>query len=135
TVLPSGIAGQVLDFAGNPVARAVVHLAAGSMNWWDETATDATGSFTYTGLTPGNYDVHAYLGGNGGRAGAVIRFEGDTPYVTIRFKAGTIKGVVQAKAANGSVTGILATITYRTTVVRAGLLGLSLTPTAIQTAT
>ncbi|HYL06534.1 MAG TPA: carboxypeptidase regulatory-like domain-containing protein, partial [Thermoanaerobaculia bacterium] len=134
TQLPSGFAGQVLDFNGNPVAGAVVHLGAGSQNWWGETATDSTGTFTYTGLAPGGYTVYAYRGLDGGSAGVTIRFAGDTPFVTIRFKAGTIKGVVQAKDVNGNLTGLLATVTYRTTVVRQGLLGLANDPTTIQTA-
>ena len=134
TQLPSGFSGQVLGFDGSPVAGAVVHIAAGSLNWWAETSTDATGTFSFPGLVPGSYGVHAYLGQAGGTAVAVIRFPGDTPFVTIRFKAGTIKGLVQAKDANGQVTGLVATVTYRTTVVREGLLGLALDPTTIQTA-
>jgi hypothetical protein len=133
TQLASGIAGQVLDFGGSPVAGATVHLAAGDRNWFGETTTDANGGFTLPGLAPGGYGVHAYKGTAGGTATAVIRFAGDTPFATIRFKQGTIKGVVQARDQTGQVTGLKAAVTYRVTTVRQGLVGLSLDPVTIET--
>ncbi len=122
----SGIAGEVLGFDGSPVFGATVHLAAGDQHWYRTAHSDSTGRFAIPDLGTGAYEVHAFKGTAGGKAVATIRFVGDTPFVTIRFKKGTIRGTVKAETAPGNVIGVTAVVTYRTTAVRLELVGLDL---------
>ena len=130
----SGIAGEVLNFDGTPVFGATVHLAAGPFNWFKTAKTDSAGRFTIPDLGPGGYGVHAFRGAVGGTAVATVRFPGDTPFVTIRFKKGTIRGVVKAENESGALVGVISTIVYRTTTVRFELLGLDDESHTIETA-
>ncbi|HEY9422946.1 MAG TPA: carboxypeptidase regulatory-like domain-containing protein, partial [Thermoanaerobaculia bacterium] len=120
----SGIAGEVLGFDGSPVFGATVHLAAGDQHWYRTATSDSTGRFAIPDLGIGSYEVHAFKGAAGGKAVATIRFVGDTPFVTIRFKKGTIRGTVKAETAPGNLIGVTAVVTYRTTAVRLELVGL-----------
>ena len=119
-----GVAGEFLDRSGAPVAGALVHIAAGDVNWIHEAVTDATGRFSILGLVPGTYSVHAFRGGEGGSAPATIAFPGHTPFVTIRVKKGTLTGSVRAAQEVGEPVGVRSLVRYRTTVVRYGLVGL-----------
>lgn len=121
-----GIAGEVLDASGAPVAGATVHLAADDQHWFEETATDASGLFELPGIGPGVYEVHALSGADGGVATAHVRFAGDTPFVTVRFARGTIRGQVLARQEDGELLGVPSIVRYRTSVVRLGLVGLDL---------
>jgi hypothetical protein len=125
-IVVGGIAGEVLDFNGNPVYGATVHLAAGDQHWYRTAKTDTNGRFTIPDLGVGGYEVHAFKGAVGGKAGALVRFAGDTPFVTIRFKKGTIRGVVRAQNDSGQWLGVSAVVTYRTTAVRLELVGMDL---------
>ncbi|HEX6904370.1 MAG TPA: carboxypeptidase regulatory-like domain-containing protein [Thermoanaerobaculia bacterium] len=122
----SGIAGEVLGFDGSPVFGATVHLAAGDQHWYRTAHSDASGRFAIPDLGIGSYEVHAFKGTAGGKAVATIRFVGDTPFITIRFKKGMIRGTVKAESAPGNLVGITAVVTYRTTAVRLELVGLDL---------
>ncbi|MCI0346018.1 MAG: carboxypeptidase regulatory-like domain-containing protein, partial [Chloroflexi bacterium] len=133
--ISGGIAGEVLGFTGNPVIGAAVHIATGGGGWWRETFTDTLGRFTLPDLGPGSYKLYAVSGTAGGVGSATIRFEGETPFVTIRFKKGTIRGVVRAEDGNGQPVGVQALVTYRTTVVQDGAVELDFVPHTIQTAT
>ncbi|MGH6690312.1 MAG: carboxypeptidase regulatory-like domain-containing protein, partial [Gammaproteobacteria bacterium] len=130
-----GIAGEVLGFTGSPVSGAQVHIATGGGGWWYEVFTDTLGRFTIPDLSPGSYKLYAVSGSAGAVGYATIRFEGETPFVTIRFKKGTIRGVVQTEDGNGQPVGVQALVTYRTTVVQEGAVELDFTPHTIQTAT
>ncbi|MEO8277245.1 MAG: carboxypeptidase regulatory-like domain-containing protein, partial [Thermoanaerobaculia bacterium] len=120
----SGIAGEVRDRGGAIVAGALVHLALSDVTWSLETTTDVNGRFAFQGLAPGHYVLHSIRGVDGGRAGADISFAGETPFVTIRFKRGTIRGSVRADQEGGEPVGLPSLIRYRTSVVRFGLVGL-----------
>ncbi|HEV7509643.1 MAG TPA: Ig-like domain-containing protein [Thermoanaerobaculia bacterium] len=129
-----GIAGEVLGFDGGPVVGATVHLAADDQHWYRTATTDSSGRFTIPNLGVGGYGVHAFKGTAGGSTGALVRFVGDTPFVSVRFKRGSIHGVVQAENDSGQAVGITALVTYRTTAVRLELVGLDLEAHTITTA-
>ncbi len=120
----SGVAGEFLDRNGVPVAGALVHIAAGDVNWIYEAVTDAAGRFAILGLVPGTYSVHAFRGAEGGSAPATIAFPGHIPFVSIRVKKGTLTGTVRAAQEAGEPVGVRSLVRYRTTVVRFGLVGL-----------
>jgi hypothetical protein len=128
-----GVAGEVLDFDGNPVFGATVHIALGDQNWAHETFSDGAGQFSIPDLAPGVYDVHAFRGASGGHATAQVRFAGDTPFITIRFKKGTIRGQVEARDESGELVGVQSVVRYRTTVVRLGLVGLDVASHDLET--
>jgi hypothetical protein len=128
-----GIAGEVLGVDGSPVVGATVHLAADDQHWYRTATTDSSGRFSIPNLGVGSYGVHAFKGTAGGTAGALVRFLGDTPFVSIRFKKGSIHGVVQAENDSGQPVGITALVTYRTTAVRLELVGLDLEAHTITT--
>ncbi|MGH2689325.1 MAG: MSCRAMM family protein, partial [Actinomycetota bacterium] len=88
--------------------------------------TDGSGFFQIPGVGPGSYEVHAIKNADGGIATAHVQFPGDTPFVTIRFKRGTIRGQVLARNESGELEGIPSIVRYRTSVVRLGLVGLDL---------
>jgi hypothetical protein len=120
----SGLAGEVLGFTGNPVPGATVHLAAGDQ-WYAEAVTDLSGRFIFPGLRPGTYELHAFAGANGAVQRATIRFEGETPFVRLQFKRGTIRGTTRSLDGSGQLLGVRSLVTYRTTVVLGtGLVGL-----------
>jgi len=128
-----GIAGEVLDFDGTPVSGATIHLAAGPFNWHHEAHTDSTGRFTIPDLGPGSYAVHAYKGAGGTSRVVSIRWDGETAWASLRFKKGTVRGVVRAKNGNADPVGVRALVVYRTTVERYGLLGLDAQPHTLET--
>jgi len=118
--LPNGgITGEVLDYDGNPVQGARVHLAGGyySTRWHHEATTNAEGRFVIPDIVPGTYGVHAISGFDGGIGFATVRFTGDTPFVTVQFRKGTIKGRTVIKNTDGSLVGVAAQIVYRHTEV------------------
>ncbi|MCG8457005.1 MAG: carboxypeptidase-like regulatory domain-containing protein, partial [Holophagales bacterium] len=111
-----GIVGTVLDFAGNPVSGATVHLAGGhlSVRWHHQATSDASGRFVIEGLEQGTYGVHAMKGADGGLGWAEIRFPGDTEHMTVRFMKGTIRGrTVAPVGPNGELEGVVSQIAYR----------------------
>gem|GEM_PF-6462551 len=112
----SGLAGEVLGFSGNPVPGAVIHLDDGHGGWWKEAHTDGAGRFSIPNLAPGGYKLYVFSGATGTVASATIRFEGETPFVHVRFKKGTIRGTTQAINESGQVVGVRSLVTYRTTV-------------------
>ena len=120
----SGVAGEFLDRNGVPVAGALVHIAAGDVNWVYEAVTDAAGRFSILGPAPGTYSVHAFRGAEGGSAPATIGFPGHIPFVSIRVQKGTLTGTVRAAQEAGDPVGVRSLVRYRTTVVRLGLVGL-----------
>ena len=119
--LPSGgITGQVLDYDGNPVQGATVHLSGDyySVDWHHEASTSAEGRFVLTDLDPGIYGVHAYRGADGGVGFAHVRFPGDTPSVTVQFrKANITVRTFIVSPETGEEIGVLSTIVYRHTKV------------------
>ncbi len=129
-----GIAGEVLGFDGTPVSGATIHLAAGPYNWHHEAHTDSTGRFTIPNLGPGSYAVHAYKTANAGASRVVsIRWDGETAWASLRFKKGTVRGVVRAKNGSGDPVGVRALVVYKTTVERYGLVDLDVTPHTLET--
>ncbi|MGB6849405.1 MAG: carboxypeptidase regulatory-like domain-containing protein [Thermoanaerobaculia bacterium] len=118
------ITGEVLDFDGQPVVFATVHLALGDQHWIHEATTDLSGRFTIPNVAPGIYAVHAFKGEVGGVTTAQILFSGQIPFVTIRFMKGTIRGVVKAPNESGELIGVPSILSYRVSVVRLGLVGL-----------
>ena len=120
----SGIAGEVIGFTGNPVPGATVHLSTGNDIWFGEAITDSSGRFVFPNLGVGSYSVHASKGTAGGVQNATIRFQGETPFIRIQFKKGTIRGVVKARNEAGQLIGVRSLITYRPTAVRGGLVDL-----------
>lgn len=130
----SGLAGEVVDYAGNPVVGAFIHLSAGGDRWYREAFTDSNGRWVLPDLGPGTYEVYAYRGVDGATKRATIRFEGETPFVRIQFKKGTIRGTVRARNEAGQAVGVRSLVTYRTTVVQAGLIGLDWEPRTLETA-
>lgn len=128
-----GIAGQVLDYDGLPVGGATVHLALNDQQWFREAFTDGSGSFQIPDLGPGTYEVHAFRDADGGIASAQVRFPGDTPFTTIRFQRGTIRGQVLARNEGGGLEGVVSIVRYRTSVVRLGLVGLDLESHDVET--
>ncbi len=112
----SGISGEVLGFSGNPVPGATIHLDDGHGGWWKQAFTDASGRFSIPNLSPGGYKLHVFSGSAGAVASATIRFEGETPFVHVRFKKGTIRGTTQVINESGQVVGVKSLVTYRTTV-------------------
>lgn len=129
----SGIAGEVVDAAGNPVSGAFVHISAGNGTWYHEAFTDLSGRFVLRDLGPGTYELHAYRGSEGAVKKATIRFEGETPFVRLQFKKGTIRGTVRMTNESGQQVGVRSLITYRTTVVQEGLVSLDWEPHTIET--
>lgn len=119
-----GLAGEVIGFNGTPVGGAKVHLAAGNDQWWKEVYSGPDGRFRFADLAPGTYEIHAIKEPFGGVGRATIRFEGDTPFATIHFERGTIRGRTTTIDGQGVETGVVSLVTYRTTVPRNGLLGL-----------
>jgi protocatechuate 3,4-dioxygenase beta subunit len=130
----SGIAGEVLGLDGSPVTGATVHLAAGDQHWFRTATTDGSGRFLISDLGLGSYGVHGFKGALGAMAGATVRFAGDTPFVTLRFKKGSIHGVVKVNNGGAQPVGTRAVITYRTTTVRLELVGLDLQSHTLETA-
>ncbi|MFN7941176.1 MAG: carboxypeptidase regulatory-like domain-containing protein [Thermoanaerobaculia bacterium] len=122
-----GIQGEVLDVAGLPVPGAVVHIATSDVTWSRETIADGQGRFAFGDLSVGHYEVHAIKGADGGKVGVDIDVPGQAPFVTIRFRHGTIRGTVRAEQPEGEPVGVVAVVRYRTTVVRFGLVGLDTT--------
>jgi len=113
-----GIIGQVLDYDAVPVAGALVHLAGGygSIRWHHEAVSDAGGYFRIDELGAGTYGVHAMKGDDGGIGWAEIRYPGDTAWVSVRFRQGTIRGRTMARTgADGTPVGVLSQIAYRAT--------------------
>jgi hypothetical protein len=129
-----GITGQVLGFNGAPVASAAIHLATGYDTWFGEVFTDASGRFVIPDLSPGGYELHAVKGTAGAKQRVSIRFEGETPSVTLRFQRGRVKGVTRAKDGAGQWVGVSSVITYRTSVVRGGLVDLDWQERTLETA-
>ena len=129
-----GIVGEVLGFNGNPVPGAIIHLGNSSDQvWWHEATTDTLGRFTVPDLGPGTYVVNAFSGSVGIREEVVVRYQGDTPFVSLRFKKGTIRGRTVAVGEYGEPVPVVSLVTYSTTVVNQGLVGLSWSPTTIET--
>lgn len=133
-VVAGGIAGEVLGFDGTPVAGATVHLQAQEYYWYRTETTDINGRFVLPNLGPGRYSVHAFAGAVGGKATAEIRFVGDTPFVSIRFKSGRVRGRVLADTGNGTPAGVQAIVNYRSSTVRFELVGLDNVEHSLQTA-
>ena len=132
--LGSGIAGEVLGFSGNPVPGAMIHLDDGHGGWWKEAFTDASGHFTLPNMSPGGYKLYVFSGSAGAVATASIRFEGETPFVHVRFKKGTIRGTTQAINESGQVVGVNSLVTYRTTVpLSTGTVGLDYVAHTLET--
>jgi hypothetical protein len=130
----SGLAGEVLGFTGNPVPGATVHIAVDADRFWGETFTDLQGRFVFPDLPPGTYELHAFAGTAGGKKRVTIRFEGETPFARIQFQRGAVRGAVRAVGGGGQPVGVQSLVTYRTTVVRDGLLGLDRVPRTLETA-
>ncbi len=122
----SGLAGEVLGVSGNPVPGATIHLGNNSGGWWKATFTDTSGRFTLPDLPPGSYEIYAYAGNVGIAQGATIHYEGETPFVRIQFKRGTIRGKTETINEQGQTVGVISLVTYRTTVVNPlyGIVGL-----------
>ncbi|MEE8523957.1 MAG: carboxypeptidase-like regulatory domain-containing protein [Thermoanaerobaculia bacterium] len=119
--LPAGgITGEVLDYVGQPVAGARVHLAGDyySVRWNYEVYTNELGRFAIPGVGPGIYGVHAIASAvDGGVGFATVRFPGDTPFVTVRFRKGTIKVKTVKLDSNDELSPVVSTLVYRTTKV------------------
>ncbi|HMB54067.1 MAG TPA: carboxypeptidase regulatory-like domain-containing protein, partial [Thermoanaerobaculia bacterium] len=124
-----GIVGEVLGFNGNPVPSAKVHIGAGERAWWHESITDPRGRFSIPDLRPGTYVLHAVAGDEtnaiGATATVTIRYEGETPFVSIRFKKGTIRGRTVILDELGQKIGVTSLVSYRTTTVNEGLVNLN----------
>ncbi|MCB1037702.1 MAG: hypothetical protein KDD47_27970, partial [Acidobacteria bacterium] len=130
----SGIAGEVLDYTGSPVPNAFIHIDSGNDRWYREAFTGLDGRFTLPDLNPGSYRLFAFRGADGAIGRATIRFEGETPFVRIQFKKGTLRGTVRATNDSGQNVGVPSLITYRTTVVQQGVIGLDWQPRTLETA-
>ncbi|HEX7181896.1 MAG TPA: carboxypeptidase regulatory-like domain-containing protein, partial [Thermoanaerobaculia bacterium] len=131
--ISGGLTGEVIGFNGSPVPFALVHLANGYDQWYAETTTDASGRFVFPNLGVGTYEVHAIKGSDGGKAFATIRFQGETPFMRIQFKQGSIRGVVKARNESGNLVGVRSLVIYRPTAVRGGLVDLDWEPHTLET--
>ncbi len=130
------ITGQVLGFDGQPVAGATIHIGNGHpnpINWQHREVTDAQGDFVLADMGPGTYPVHAIAGSQGGIAFATVRFPGDTPNVTVRFKRGEIRLRTYVRDLDGVLVGISSQVQMRKTIVRFELVGKAGFPTGHQT--
>ncbi len=133
--IEGGLTGLVLDFDGNPVPNATVHLASGPVNWYHETTTDLAGRFAIPGLRPGLYEIHAFRGTEGTSTTVEIEYAGHTPSATLQFRKGSIEVCVMARDAQGALVPFPGTVAlyYQTTVVRFGLVGLDTQQRFLQT--
>ncbi|MCH9646794.1 MAG: carboxypeptidase regulatory-like domain-containing protein [Deltaproteobacteria bacterium] len=116
-----GIAGEVLDYDGNPVVGATVHVAASFSTWFGEAFTDSSGQFLLEDIPKGRYEVHATKGDDGGIGIADILASGQTAFTNIRFKKGTIRGQVLARQESGELAGVRSFISYNVPSVKFGL--------------
>ena len=131
----SGIAGQVLDYDGQPLGGVAVRMGGEGATWFIHTYyTEPDGSFFIPDVSVGSHGLHAVSGGDGAWAGATVRYPGDTPYVTMQFKRGTIRGTVKARTGPGDPVGVQSVVRYRTTTVRYGLVGMDSTSHDLETA-
>jgi hypothetical protein len=109
------IQGLVLDFDGQPVRNALVHLAGDywSTNWWHEARTDNAGVFRIEGLEPAIYGVHAISGQEGGLAMAQVLFPGHVANVTVLFRRGIVRGRTITTDSEGNEIGVQSQLSYR----------------------
>ncbi|RMH20639.1 MAG: hypothetical protein D6696_07725, partial [Acidobacteria bacterium] len=77
--------------------------------------------------------VHAISGSSGGIGFAEIRFPGDSDFVTIRFKRGTVRLRTLARNLGGEPFGVRSQVQFRPTTVRFGLVGTATSPTTYET--
>ena len=132
----SAILGQVLGFDGLPVAGALVHIGRGHpdpVRWNHEAVTGTDGRFVLRDIGVGTHAVHAIAGAVGGIALATVRFPGDTPSMTIRFKRGNVRLRTFVRNTDGTLVGIRSQVQWRPTTTRLGLVGLAQTPLTVET--
>lgn len=116
------IAGEVLGVDGAPVEGALVHLVYPSSNNWNrEAVTDALGRFHFADVPGGTHAVHAIRGALGAVTHASIAYPGQSPFVTLRFRVGTVRGRTLAEQEAGDPVGVRSLVRYRTTIVDRGL--------------
>ncbi|MEA2604010.1 MAG: large repetitive protein [Acidobacteriota bacterium] len=117
----AAIAGEVLDVDGHPVSGATVHTQFGLTQWLYEARTGADGRFLIADVPPGTYTVHGFRGGDGAKATVDVIASGQTAFVSIRFKKGTIRGQVRSRQDDGSFAGVRSFVTYSVPSVKFGL--------------
>ena len=117
----AAIAGEVLDAGGNPVAGATVHTQFGLTQWLYEATTGADGRFLIADVQPGTYILHGFRGNEGAKGTVDVIASGQTAFVSLRFKKGTIRGQVRARQDNGNFTGVRSFVTYNVPSVKFGL--------------
>lgn len=116
------VSGEVLGSDGLPVEGALVHLVYPSSNDWNrEAVTDALGRFHFADAPGGTHAVHAIHGALGARTHATIAYPGHSPFVTLRFRVGTVRGQTLAEQEAGDPVGVRSLVRYRTTIVDRGL--------------
>jgi hypothetical protein len=96
------VAGVALDSEGAPVSRVSLVTMDGSMVTSSGTQADASGRFTFTGLTPGQYAVRAEVGPQMDPADKRERELGYTPF---RIELSDLDGLVVTTAKGTTVTG------------------------------
>jgi hypothetical protein len=116
------ISGEVFGTDGMPVQGAVVHLVYPHSNDWNaEAVTDALGRFHFADVPGGTSAVHAIRGALGAKTHATIAYPGHSPFVTLRFRVGTVRGQTLAEQEAGDPVGVRSLVRYRTMVVDRGL--------------
>jgi hypothetical protein len=94
--------GVALDSRGAPVSRVSLVTMERNMVTSSGTQGDATGRFTFTGLTPGEYAVRAELGGQMDPAEKRERELGYTPF---RIELSDVDGLVVTTTKGATVSG------------------------------
>ncbi len=116
------ISGEVLGLGGEPAVGAIVHLVYAASNDWNrEAVTDGAGRFHFADVPGGTHEVHALQRPLGAMTRATISYPGHDPFVTLRFRQGTVRGRTLAEQEAGDPVGVRSLVRYRRMVVDRGL--------------